>query len=489
MNSLPARSTLLALFLLSCCCALAQSGGTKGEIAVALQSRDFRRALTLLDPALRSAPADPELWAMQGAAYAGENENKQALSSFQHSLKISPNYLPALKGAIQIEYDEGSARAIPLLQRVLRLHPTDSTSHAMLAVLEYQEGNCAESVTHFEKAETLLEWQLSAQHAYGACLVRLKQIDKAVAVFQRSLELQPDDPRERRVLAALQVTAHKSRDALTTLQPLLQSGQDVDALELASSAAEDSGDTDQAVSLLQKAILLDPQSVNLYLDFAYLSAAHQSFQVGINVVNDGIALRPNASPLYFARGVLYVQTGDYEKGEADFENAYALDPTQSMTAAAQGLAAAQANNLDHALGSIEEKLAVKPNDPMLLYVQADILAQKGSEPNTPEFQTAIRSARKAVALQPALAAAHGVLAKLYLQSGDYGQAANECRKVLASDPKDQAAVYRLIQALRHSGDKSELPDLLKRLASLRREAAKEEGQRNRYKLVEGDAKP
>ena len=185
--------------------------------------------------------------------------------------------------------------------------------------------------------------------------------------------------------------------------------------------------------------------------------------------------------------MLYVQTGDYEKGEADFERAYALDPAQSMTAAAQGLAAAQANNLDQALASVQGKLAGKPNDPLLLYVQADILAQKGAEPNTPEFQTAIRSAGKAIALQPALAAAHGVLAKLYLQSGDYGQAATECRKVLAADPKDQAAVYRLIQALRHSGDKSELPDLLKRLALLRREAAKEEGQRNRYKLVEGDA--
>ena len=211
MNVLHPRWTFLLLFLLGGLCALAQSSGAKDEIAAALQSRDFHRALALLEPVLRAAPADPELWAMQGAAYAGENEKKEALSSFQHSLRISPNYLPALKGAIQIEYDEGSARAIPLLQRVLRMHPTDTTSHAMLAVLDNQEGNCAESASHFEKAGTLLESQLSAQHAYGACLVRLKQIDKAVVVFQRSLALQPDDPRERRVLAALQVTAHKSR--------------------------------------------------------------------------------------------------------------------------------------------------------------------------------------------------------------------------------------------------------------------------------------
>jgi len=48
-------------------------------------------------------------------------------------------------------------------------------------------------------------------------------------------------------------------------------------------------------------------------------------------------------------------------------------------------------------------------------------------------------------------------------------------------------VYHLIQALRKTGNKSELPELLKRLADLRREATKQEEQRNRYKLIEGDS--
>ena len=80
-------------------------------------------------------------------------------------------------------------------------------------------------------------------------------------------------------------------------------------------------DTPQAVSTLRQAILLDPENVNLYLDFANLSYAHDSFQVGINVVSDGIGLQPKAAPLYFARGVLYIQLAEYEKGQADFEKA------------------------------------------------------------------------------------------------------------------------------------------------------------------------
>jgi tetratricopeptide (TPR) repeat protein len=187
-----------------------------------------------------------------------------------------------------------------------------------------------------------------------------------------------------------------------------------------------------------------------------------------------------------ARGVLYVQLAQYDKAEADFEKAYELDPHQSLSTAAQGLAAMQANDPDHALASIQSKLERKPNDPLLLYLQADVLSQKSADVGSPEFQLAMGSAKKAVSLQPTLGAARGVLAKLYMQAGQYPEAVEQCREALKSDPKDQTALYRLIQALRKTGQTSEIPDLLKRLAQLREEATKEERERYRYKLIVED---
>jgi len=227
--------------------------------------------------------------------------------------------------------------------------------------------------------------------------------------------------------------------------------------------------------------------VNLYVSFAALSSTHQSFQVGIDVVNDGISLQPAAAPLYFARGVLYVQIAEYDKAQADFDKAYDLDPSQTLSIAAQGLAAVQQNDLPQALDGVEQKLARRPDDPILLYMQSDILVEHGAEPGSPEFDTAMRSARKAVELRPSLGPARGVLAKLYLKDGQYAEAAAQCRKALEIDPKDQSAVYHLIQALRKTDQKGEIPSLLKRLATLRQQATTEERQQYRYKLIEGDA--
>lgn len=478
----------VTIFLLSAL--LAQTTNQIQAIGSALQAKQFDKALDLLDPALKSSPENAELWAMQGTAYAGLRQKKEALDSFQRSLKISPDYLPALKGAIQIEYQAGSKDAIPLLQRMLRLDPSDPVSHGMLAVLEYQRGNCKSAVLHFEKAGSLFDAQPSGLKAYGTCWMRLKQPAKAADVFERALNLNPEDERARRLLASVQLLANLPENALRTLAPLLQARDpQPDTLELAATAYEQKKDTPEAVNTLRRAILLAPQNMNLYLDFANLSYAHDSFQVGVDVVSDGINLQPMSAPLYFARGVLYVQLAQYDKGEADFEKAYQLDPSQSLSSAALGLAAAQQNDLDRALASVEASLRKKPNDAILLYLQAEILSQKGAEPGTAEFTRALRSASKAVELQPNLAPPRAVLATLYLQAGRYKEAVEQSRRALQSDPKNQTALYHLIQALRKTGENREIPDLLKRLALLRKEAARDQSQRYQYKLVEEDSAP
>src|SRR5437870_5642058 len=322
--------------------------GQKQAIAAALQNRHFDRALQLLRAALQQRPADPELWTMQGGTYLGQMKQKEALLSYNKALKISPDYLPALKRAAQIEYDSGSSRAIPLIQRVLRLRP------------------------------------------------------------------------EHRI-------------------------------DLAASAYEDAGNTEQAVSTLQKAIVADPNDVNLYLDFAHLCYEHSSFQVGVNALSDGIGLQPNAAPLYLARGVLYVQLGQYDNAEADLDKAHEIDPRESLSSAALAVAAVQENDFGRALITVNDKLKRNPEDPVLLYLEADLRLQNGASPGSPDFELAIRSARKAVALQPSLSEARGVLAKLYLLSGQYKEAMEQCRKALRDDPKHQAEVYHLIQALLRTG--------------------------------------
>ena len=481
----PIRLSVLAAAFAACSFVAAQTPSERvGAIASALRVGQFDKALQLLQPELQQSPKNPQLWTLRGLAFSGKGDKKESLAAFRHALENSPDYLPALEGAAQIEYDGGGKSAAALLQHILRLRPNDPTSHAMLAVLDYRRGDCAAAVPHFEQSGSLAESQVGALQEYGDCLVRLKENEKAIQVFNRALAVNGDASVRYR-LASVQVMAQHFKDAITTLQPLLQeTGTDANVLDLAASAYESDGNTPEAVRLLRQGILSEPHNVNLYLDFANVSMDHQSFQVGVDMINAGLRAEPKAAALFVARGVLYVQLAQYDKAEADFETADALDPRQSMGSAAEGLAAVQENDPVRALATVRSKLIKKPDDPFLLYLKADILTQSGPDPGSAEFREAMASAKKAVALRPSLAAAHDVLAKLYLQAGQNEAAIGQCRMALSSDPKDQTALYHLIQALRKSAQTKEIPDLLKRLADLRIEGTKAEAEHNRYKLVE-----
>jgi Tfp pilus assembly protein PilF len=138
-----------------------------------LRDREFEKALQLLEPAIKESPKNPQLRVFQGLAYSGKGDQKAARASYQKALTIAPDYLPALEGAADLEYDAGHFSAIPLLQHVLRLRPNDLTSHAMLAVLAYRKRDCATATQHFALSGSLVDSQPGALQEYGACLMEI----------------------------------------------------------------------------------------------------------------------------------------------------------------------------------------------------------------------------------------------------------------------------------------------------------------------------
>ena len=487
----PFQVALLTAVLAAPCLLLSQADGNQTRadrialIASRLQAGEFDKAIELLQPELVQSPRNAKLWTLEGIALSGKGDKKGALSAFRHALGVAPDYLAALEGAAQIEYENKDKDAVALLERILLLRPSDPTGNAMLAEIDYQQGKCAAAAPHFEQGGSLLDSQPDALQHYGECLIRLKNAEKAIAVFARGVDQPSAGAGARYRLASAEMMAQHPKDAIATLGPLLENNTtDVDVLELAAAAFEADGNTPDAVRLLRQAIVDDRHNVDLYIDFANLCLDHQSYQVGVNMMDAGLDAEPKAAPLYAARGILYVQLAQFDNAEADFDQADALDPNQSFAAAAEGLVALQQNDPGRSLATVREKLARKPNDAFLLYSQAELLVQRGPKPGSADFREAVKSAEKAVLLSPSLGTARDLLAQLYLQAGQNAAAIEQSRKALSIDPRDQTALYHLIQSLRKSGRQEAVPDLLKRLATLRTEGAQEESQHNRYRLLE-----
>jgi tetratricopeptide (TPR) repeat protein len=473
------------LFAAGAVCQAQTSAPTTQTIAEELHKGRYSEAKPMIEAALKKSPRDERLWTLHGFALSHLGGDKSALTSYQHALELSPNYLPALEGAAEIEYNASDQRAVPLLKKILLVHPTDQTTHAMLASLAVQRHDCATAAEEFALSTAQIASQPAALEQYGSCLVKLRQTAEAIRVFQRLADLQPENRKARYNLAVVESLAGRHEDVIATLRAVVAKNPgDGDALELLSEAYEAASDTPHAVQTLRAAIIANPDVPRYYLDFANLSFVHSSFQVGVDILNAGLKRMPSSAPLYLARGILFVQMGKYDQADTDFAEAERLDPKLHFGSSARGLAQLQDDNLDEAENTVREHLRKSPNDAFLHYLLAETLARKGGNVESAEFKEAIRTAQKAIELQPNFALARDVLARLYLQQGRIPQAIEQSRLALKEDPTDQTAVYHLIQALRKTNDTRELPALAKKLAEIREQARAKEAAEHRYALVE-----
>jgi tetratricopeptide (TPR) repeat protein len=489
MVNISSLVALAALLFLSTAPSTAEtSTDAVRSISSTLRAKNFQKALDLARAASREWPQDVRILVLEGMALSGLGNDTAALATFNNVLKIAPDYIPALESAGAIEYRTGNPAANAHLERLLALRPDEETAHAMLAVLAWKSGDCAAAVPHFNRSKRAIASQPEAVYGFGACLMKLKRPEEATPVFQGLVSAHPEDRRARYALAVALLDTKLAREAIDALHPLLEAKDpDPTALELASAAHEAMGETPQAVALLREAIVRDPHNAKLYLDFASLSFAHQSFQVGIDVVSAGLILLPDSASLYLARGVLYVQLAEFEEADKDFDRAERFDPQQSIGGVVRGLSQVQQNNLDQALATVRGQLKDHAKDEFLYYVLSELLSRQGAQPGSAEFKEALNAALEAVRLKPDFALARDVLSRLYLQTGETDRAIEQCRLALRDNPSDGMALYRLIRALQSRGrkdDAAEVPALLKRFTALREEARKREEEEGKYRLVE-----
>jgi Flp pilus assembly protein TadD len=457
------------------------------SIQSAIRNQHYDEALLIADSALKTDSRDFRVWTLEGIALSLKGETSAALGAFQNAIALSPNYPPALQGEAQLLYQTGDMRAIGVLQKISKANPGDQTAHEMLAVVQAKHENCGAALAQFQLVEKAVESHPESLEWYGYCLMRGKQFVEAATMFERLVKLLPEKPYPQYDLALMQTLANRNEDAIQTLQPLLVAQTtDPDVLSLASQAYEAVGDTPNAVSNLRRAIVLQPDNADFYVQFAGLCLSHDSFEVGVDMTNAGLRRIPNNASLYIARGLLYGQLAEYDKADRDFETAEQLNPAEITGSYALALTEIQAGHAQDALTDIRKKLIDHPNDASLHYVLAKILVEQGAKVESTPFRQAIDSALLAVRLKPDFTAARDLLASMYLKSGQNTLAIEQCRRALQTDPANQTALYHLIMAFHNSGQKADINSLEQRLLLLQRGAGGDQENRTRYKFVEPD---
>jgi tetratricopeptide (TPR) repeat protein len=450
------------------------------QIVQLLQLHDYRQSLRQVDQLLTAAPRDCRLLSMRGMALTGLQKPAQAERSFNEALRNCPNDLLALEGAAQIEYAwRQPQNAVALLQQILKIDPRNITANAMLASIYRSGGKCRRALPYFVASAQMFSERPQYQQAYAYCLADTAHYAQAAENYQQVLSRGADET-ARFNLALVQWRLHEESSALATLKPLLNDLRQESVMTLGALLAEDTGDTPLAVRLLRAAIAADPKDRTNYLEFAQIAFDHRSPQVGIDMLNTGLAQLPNAAQLYLAKGVLEVQISHFNTAIADFQRAHQLAPQLSLAMDAMGIMESQQYKLASALRLYRKEAKLHPKDGLLQYLYAEALSE--ANPAKDVNLEAIAAAKKSVESEPDYAPARDLLALLYLRIHNTEQALREAQKALKIHPTDQAALYHEIMAYRRLGQQAQVHVLVKRLAAIRSERTRQQKDGHRYVL-------
>ncbi len=464
---------------------VAQTPGIEMSKATSLiREGRYDAALSTLKLAITSYPLEPRLLTMEGLAYSLQGDDANALRALDEALRAAPGFAPALKAKAEILTREHRPEAVAVLMDLLKLNPGDTVAREMLALGQAQTGDCAGAISQFSELGPVLDRHPASLAREGGCFFLQGRFADATRVFAQASQLQPANADLLYDLALSQEKAGDSKAALATLAPLLAGDADLDTLTLASDAAEAVGDTPQSVALMRRAIVLDPSLAESYVRFSELCMLHESYEAGIDMVSAGIARLPQSSSLYVARGMLYGGKGEYSRSEADFRTADTLDPTHGTGAFGVGLVQAQSNHPEEALSTARAALTAHPEDARLNFLVARLLVERGEQPGSKEFATALIAAQKAVNDLPDFVAGRDLLAKIYMLQGNMPLAIAECLAALKVDPNDESATYRLLSASRQVGDRATVKELSKRVAEQHQQARSDEAKRLRYRIVD-----
>ena len=456
------------------------------NVAQLLRSGDFNGANVAADSLLLTTPHDCKLLTLKGIALNGLSKPNEALRSFRLALTSCPGSAAALEGAAEIEFASHDPQAETHLKQLLALIPADPTSNAMMGELLKSRGDCGAALLHLERSRPLFRERPQLLQDQAFCFAVLQKYTEALNAY-KELDQTNLSTDIRYQLAFVQWKLHQPKDALATLGTSIE-GNDTQVLELASYAQEDLGNTPEAVNLLQRALLIKPREVSLYLDFAELAVAHRSFKVGSDVLTAGIANMPKVAQLYVARGILYTQMSEVPSAIRDFETAHTIDPKMSIAVDAMGIISRQEHHPDESLRIFRSEAQLHPEDALLQYLLAQALSELG-ESSAGAAKEAIASARRSIALNPEYQPAYDLLTMLCLRSGEVTEALSQAELAAAHDPEDATALYQLLLAKRRAGQQEGLKELSERISRLHQTQNNERLDTPGYKLEDSVPRP
>jgi tetratricopeptide (TPR) repeat protein len=298
---------------------------------------DWASAINYFKQVLADEPNDTDVYYHLGDIYRFQGAYTDALTAYQRSLKLDPNFAPGYLGEAQV-YLYGPAndtkKALSALQKAVNLDPQLNQAYLELANISLAQDDPGAALEWLANLDTSLPNNSLVELDRAKAYLAESQLDQALNAVLLANQY------DRSSLPVYTVWAQilqENGDYQGSIEPLLtvlaNAPSDLNSQVLLARAYYETGDTDKALSLVSSCLQTDNKFIDAYLLRAdiYLAennvnAAHDDFESVVRLDYNNFDGNVGLGRVYLAKG----QPGPAYNA-FDYSNKLAITDTQKAT--------------------------------------------------------------------------------------------------------------------------------------------------------------
>ncbi len=470
-----------------------QPGNANARYALAsarIADHDLPGAITIYQDLLKSDPGNAQVNYALGATYFLASNIERAKTYLDESVKLEPGQVESLYYLALIAHQQGDdAESLKLLNTVIERQPDHARAHVALGMQYRSQGKLPQAEAELEKAVRLDPQSQKAHYQLGLVLTALKQQERAKAELglasrlraetddKVSWELLPSDESRARApaqgddgqriqsfeasikagqysqireslasyatehpqswralyqLGYVYFRLHLFQESLSALsKSLVINDNFAEAHKILAFDLNILGRKDLAISELQKAISLEPESFECHYELGRIYFDAGFYVKAVEQLVRARELDPSAVKVYHNLGLAYSAVGDNGKAVENFEEGLRLNSQQAKPSAWPLIDYAAYFNSQNNFKKAKDLLIEARRIDAGWDQEFDELSK--AYRGLGEMESAIDALKHAIAINPQKAEYHYALARLYSQTDQQAQAKEE----LAEYEKDR----------------------------------------------------
>jgi putative PEP-CTERM system TPR-repeat lipoprotein len=429
---------------------------------VKLAEKKYPEAQAAFDESLRLNDRFGLTFYFLAASHFYQNHLEQADAALARFLAEFPGSVKGHQVMALVKFREKDfAAAKKFLVPVMRSMPTDVPTLKLMAAVEFALCQSDEGIEYLQKVTELEPDSPITKVQLGLGMLQAGEAEKGLEALEAAIDLDPDLVQAKAYIALTHIRAKQFDKAQSVIDKLKTETQnEALPLNLEAMMYVQKNDLDSARKHFEDVLKIDPKNLTALNNLAQLAFRERRFDRATELFQAILKDHPKHIPAFIALAQIQGLSGKAAETEAYLTQATEADPNALLPRVLLARLYSRFGQAFKAIAQLEEVRNSYGKNPEFLATLAEAQLEGGN------YVQALETAKALVAAAPKSGMSYYLLARVQAENGDVRNVRTALQKSLELDPKLLQSRLAMVRLL---AQEQKLADAAKYLADLKKE--------------------